>query len=114
MARRTGAGETALVSLIGRRPDDDDLRPILDLAHGVWRHDRDRLNFETSFGTLAWDGGPVVGCTQVFERDGDLVGWARLAPGYDRIRRTDVWDRAPASMVWLVDGRDPEPDVVLM
>ena len=65
------------------------------------------MNFETSFGTLAWQGGPAAGCTQVFERGGELVGWARLTPGYDRIRRMEVWDRAPASMVWLADRRDP-------
>jgi len=37
----------------------------------------------------------------------------RLAPGYDRIRRPDVWDRAPASMVWLIDGHDPAAAEVL-
>ncbi len=71
------------------------------------------MNFETSFGTLAWQGGPAVGRTRVFERDGDLVGWARLTPGYDRIRGMAVWDRAPASMAWLVDWRDPAATEVL-
>ena len=71
------------------------------------------MNFETSFGTLAWQGGPASGRTQVFERGGELVGWARLTPGYDRIRRMEVWDRAPASMAWLLDWRDPAATEVL-
>jgi ribosomal protein S18 acetylase RimI-like enzyme len=94
------------MSLTLRDLADDDYRRVLDLAHETWRHGHDRLNFETSFGTLAWEGGPAVGCTKLFELAGRLIGWARLAPGYDRIRRMDVWDRAPASLVWMVDWRD--------
>src|SRR4051794_2925208 len=96
-----------------RMPGDGDDRRVLDLAHEMWRHDRGRMNFETSFGTLAWQGGPTVGRSRVFERDGELVGWARLTPGYNRIRQMDVWDRAPASMVWLIDWRDPAATEVL-
>ena len=101
------------MTLTRRPPDEGDIRRVLDLAHDVWRLDRRRMNFETSFGTLAWDGGPVAGHTQVFERAGEVVGWARLTPGYDRIRRMDVWDRAPASMVWLIDLSDPATADVL-
>jgi len=101
------------VSLSRRKPDDRDARAVLDLAHAIFRHDRTRLNFETSFGTLAWDGGPVAGSTQVFEQGGELLGWARLAPGYDRIRQMDVWDRAPASLAWIVGWPDPAGSDVL-
>jgi GNAT superfamily N-acetyltransferase len=72
----------------------------------MWCHHRSLMSFETSFGTLAWEG-PTTGRTRVFERDGDLLGWARLTPGYERIRRAGAWDVAPPSLVWLVDRREP-------
>ena len=110
--------------LTQREADDGDHRAILDLAHRLWRLTPERLNFETSFGTLAWDGGPAVGDAhlrkggydhrfRVFERDGTILGWARLSPGYDRIRRMEVWDRAPGSLVWLVDWSEPDAPAVL-
>jgi predicted N-acetyltransferase YhbS len=92
---------------IERRPvGAGDLRRLQDLCHELWRTDGARLNFETSFGTLAWEG-IGVGRERVFERGGELVGWARLTPGYDRIRRMGVWDVAPPNLVWAVDWREP-------
>lgn len=55
------------------------------------------LNFETAFGTLAWVGEPG----EVFERGGEVVGWARLDPSYDRIRRPGEWDVAPPQLTWM-------------
>lgn len=89
-----------------RRFEPGDLRRLQDLCHELWRSDPTRLNFETSFGTLAWEGGGM-GRARVFERDGALVGWARLTPGYDRIRQMGVWDVAPPNLVWAIDWRDP-------
>ncbi|MDP1795661.1 MAG: GNAT family N-acetyltransferase [Acidimicrobiales bacterium] len=83
------------------------LRPVLDLAHDMWRFDAPRLNFETSFGTLAWERGGY-GESHRIERDGRLIGWARLTPGYDRIRRMGEWDVAPPMLTWLVDRREPD------
>ncbi len=90
-----------------------DERRLLDLAHEIWRNDRHRMNFETSFGTLAWEG-PTAGRSRLFERDGHLVGWARLTPGYDRIRRVGERDTAPANLVWMVDWRDPDAGELLI
>jgi GNAT superfamily N-acetyltransferase len=81
-------------------------RRVFDLSYARWQAAPSLLNFETSFGTLAWEGGPSAGDVQRFERpggDGPVAGWARVAPGYARIRRPGVWDEAPASLVWLVD-----------
>lgn len=89
-----------------RRFEASDLRRLQDLCHELWRSDPARLNFETSFGTLAWEGGGV-GRARVFEREGELVGWARLTPGYDRIRQMGVRDVAPPNLVWAIDWRDP-------
>jgi GNAT superfamily N-acetyltransferase len=89
-----------------RQFESSDLRRVQDLGHELWRADPARLNFETSFGTLAWEGGGV-GRALVFERDGQLAGWARLTPGYDRIRRMGVRDVAPPNLVWAIDWRDP-------
>ncbi len=100
------------MALTRGRPGDGDARRVLDLAHALWQHDPGRVNFETSFGTLAWEG-VTAGRTRVFERDQQLVGWARLTPGYDRIRRPGVFDRAPASLTWLVDWRDSTATEVL-
>ncbi|MDQ3106722.1 MAG: GNAT family N-acetyltransferase [Actinomycetota bacterium] len=90
-----------------------DERRLLDLAHEMWHTDRHRMNFETSFGTLAWEG-PAVGRARLFERDGHLVAWARLTPGYDRIRRVGERDTAPPNLVWMVDWRDPDADELLI
>jgi GNAT superfamily N-acetyltransferase len=50
----------------------------------------------------------------VFERDGRLLGWARLTPGYDnRIRQMGVRDVAPPNLVWVIDWRDPARDDLL-
>ena len=89
-----------------RRFEPGDLRRLQDLCHELWRSDPARLNFETSFGTLAWEGAGV-GRARVFERHGELVGWARLTPGYDRIRRMGVRDVAPPNLVWAPDWSDP-------
>ena len=72
---------------------------VLELSRRVWRRDPARLNFETSTGMLAW----VGEAGDVFERDGEVVGWARLDPGYPRIRSQDEWDMAPALLTWLTD-----------
>lgn len=90
------------MEVVSRHVEASDHRRVLDLCHDAWRHDRGRLNFETSFGTLAWEG-TVGNGARVFERDDDLVGWARLTPGYDRIRQMGVWDVAPPSLTWAVD-----------
>lgn len=95
-----------------RRFEPSDLRRLQDLCHELWRSDSARLNFETSFGTLAWEGAGV-GRSRVFERRGELVGWARLMPGYDRIRQMGVRDIAPPNLVWAVDWRDPASVEVL-
>jgi len=89
-----------------RRFEPSDLRRLQDLCHDLWRSDPGRLNFETSFGTLAWQGA-APGRARVFERHGELVGWARLTPGYDRIRQMGVRDVAPPNLVWVVAWRDP-------
>jgi ribosomal protein S18 acetylase RimI-like enzyme len=72
---------------------------VLELSRRVWRRDPARLNFETSVGMLAWVGEPG----EVFARDGDVVGWARLDPAYERIRRADEWDTAPPLLTWLAE-----------
>jgi ribosomal protein S18 acetylase RimI-like enzyme len=91
------------MALTRRRFDPkDDLRPLQDLSHRIWERDPSRLAFETSFGTLAWEAGGV-GPARAFEDDGRLVAWARLTPGYERIRRVGQHDFAPPSLVWLVD-----------
>lgn len=82
-----------------------ELRLLQDLGHRVWSHDPGSLNFEASFGMLAWERGDAGECV-VFERAGAPVGWARLVPGYERIREAGVWDRAPASLVCQVDSTD--------
>lgn len=89
-----------------RQVEPEDLRRLQDLCHDLWRVEPSRLNFETSFGTLAWEGA-VPGRARVFERNGQLMGWARLTPGYDRIRQMGVRDLAPPNLVWAVDWRDP-------
>src|SRR5947208_15018326 len=86
------------VDIRGRQLESSDLRRLQDLGHAVWRHDSTRLNFETSFGTLAWQG-DGAGRSRVFERGEELVGWARLTTSYDRIRQMGVWDVAPPSLV---------------
>lgn len=94
------------MSVVRRAFDRDrDLRLVQDLSHRVWRRDPGRLNFETSFGTLAWERGGE-GQTRVFERDGNVAAYARLVPGYRRIRSMGVMDQAPPSLVWLVDIED--------
>lgn len=95
-----------------RQPGPEDLRRLQDLTHGLWGVDPTRLNFETSFGTLAWEGA-VPGRARVFERNGRLLGWARLTPAYDRIRRMGVRDLAPPNLVWAVDWRDAAAHDVL-
>jgi GNAT superfamily N-acetyltransferase len=82
------------------------------LSARVWRRDPTRLNFDTSFGTLAWERGGD-GRTRLFERGDDLCGWARLAPGYRRIRRMGEFDDAPPSLVWQVDLDDLDREHVL-
>lgn len=72
---------------------------VLELSRRVWRRDPTRLNFETSLGMLAWVNEPG----DVFERDGEVVGWARMDPAYPRIRSDDVWDMAPPMLTWLTD-----------
>lgn len=89
-----------------RRVEPRDLRRLQDVCHELWRTDAARLNFETSFGTLAW-AGMGVGRERVFERGGELIGWARLTPSYNRIRRMGVRDVAPPNLAWAVDWRDP-------
>ena len=89
-----------------------ELRALQDLSHRVWSHDARLLNFETSFGTLAWERGGT-GRARAFELDGELVGWARLAPGYSRIRAAGVRDEAPPSLVWQVDVTAPRRADVL-
>jgi predicted N-acetyltransferase YhbS len=93
------------VSTTRRTLESRDLRAVQDLGHALWRSDPARLTFETSYGTIAWEG-VGSGRSRVFERDGELVGWARLTPGYDRIRRMAVWDVAPPNLVWAVDWRN--------
>jgi predicted N-acetyltransferase YhbS len=90
--------------MMRRKFESRDLRIAQDLSHALWQSDPARLNFETSFGTMAWEG-ISSGRASVFERDGELVGWARLTPGYDRIRRMGVWDVAPPNLVWAADWR---------
>lgn len=102
-----------LVTVTRRRFEPSDLRRLQDLCHELWRSDPARLNFETSFGTLAWEAANG-GRARVFERDGGLVGWARLTPGYDRIRQVGVRDVAPPNLVWAVDWRDPAGADVLV
>lgn len=75
-------------------------------------HEPALLNFEASFGTLAWEGGGI-GRSRAFDRDGELRGWARLVPGYSRIRASGVRDEAPPSLVWQVDPQDTGPEAVL-
>lgn len=86
------------------RPED--LRRLQDMSHSLWQAEPDRLNFETSFGTLAWEGA-AIGRARAFVRNGELIGWARLTPGYDRIRQMGVRDLAPPNLVWAVDWRTP-------
>lgn len=93
------------MTITRRRCEPSDLRRLLDLSHELWRSDPARLSFETSFGTLAWEGGGV-GRARVFERGGQLIGWARLTPGYDRIRQMGARDVAPPNLVWAIDWRD--------
>src|SRR5437867_3288425 len=102
------------VDLTTRRPFDcdSDLRTLQDVSHRIWRRDPSCLNFETSFGTLAWEG-CGEGRARVFERSGNVVGWARLVPGYSRIRRMGVRDEAPPSLVWLADRDNADPIAVL-
>lgn len=95
-----------------RRFEATDLRRLQDLCHELWRSDPARLNFETSFGTLAWEEGGV-GRARVFECEGELVGWARLTPGYDRIRQMGVRDVAPPNLVWAIDWRHQGSSEVL-
>jgi ribosomal protein S18 acetylase RimI-like enzyme len=89
-----------------------EFRVLQDLSFRVWRRDPACLNFETSFGILAWENGGG-GRHRGFERDGDLVGWARLSPGYRRIRSVGEWDQAPPSLVWQTDLSGPDPREVL-
>jgi predicted N-acetyltransferase YhbS len=90
-----------------------DERALFDLTHDLWRLDPSRVNFETSLGMLAWEG-PTSGRTTVVERgDGTVVGWARLTPSYERIRRMGEWDTAPASLVGMVDWRAGDAGDVL-
>ena len=99
--------------VIRRRIDAaHELSSLQDLANRVWLHDPALLNFEASFGGLAWDRGGSGRC-RVFERDGAFVGWARLTPGYSRIRASGVRDQAPPSLVWQVDPTDTDPGEVL-
>ena len=99
--------------IIRRRVDAGaELRSLQDLANRVWLHEPALLNFEASFGGLAWERGGRGRC-RVFERDGTLVGWARLTPGYSRIRASGVRDEAPPSLVWQVDPADTNPGEVL-
>lgn len=101
------------VGIVRRKLDPvDELRSLQDLSHRVWVHDPTLLNFEASFGTLAWERGGRGRC-RAFVRDDRLVGWARLVPGYRRIRRSGVWDDAPASLVWQVDPLDDDPGTLL-
>ena len=95
-----------MMAITRRRAGPGDLRRVQEMTHELWRTDPSRLNFETSFGTLAWEGADV-GRERVFERDGALVAWARLTPGYDRIRQMGVRDTAPANLVWAADWREP-------
>ena len=76
-----------------------DDQAVFGLSRAVWTSSPSRLNSETSYGMLAWEGGPSAGDTQTFDR----TGWARLSPGYARIRRPGVFDEAPPSLVWLVE-----------
>jgi len=101
------------MATVRRAVEAADVRGVLDLAHAVWKHDAARLGFEASYGTLAWEG-PRSGRARVFERAGTLVGWARLNPGYDRIRRPGAWDVAPPMLAWLVDTRRPDAMDVLV
>lgn len=101
------------VSLQRRRVDvADELRSLQDLAHRVWLYRPSLLNFEASFGTLAWERGGAGRC-RVFERHGHLAGWARLTLGYSRIRAYGVRDQAPPSLAWQVDVTDSDPEEVL-
>lgn len=101
------------MAIVRRRVDAvDELRSLQDLAHRVWLHDPALLNFEASYGTLAWERGGGGRC-RVFDRNGALAGWARLAPGSPRIRASGVWDQAPPSLVWQVDPTDADPASVL-
>jgi GNAT superfamily N-acetyltransferase len=95
-----------------RRFEESDLRRVQDLTHALWRREPSHLNFETSFGTLAWENGGF-GRARVFERGDTLVGWARITPGYDRIRRMGELDVAPPSLVWATDGDDSVLDDIL-
>jgi GNAT superfamily N-acetyltransferase len=81
-------------------------RAVFDLSGACWRLDPSRLNFETSVGMLAWEG-PTSGHTYAVQDDGRLLGWARWAPSYSRIRRVGERDVAPASRVWMVDWSAP-------
>lgn len=72
---------------------------VLELSRRVWRRDPTRLNCETAVGSLAWVNEPG----DVFERGGEVVGWARLDPAYERIRRDGEWDTAPPLLTWLAD-----------
>jgi GNAT superfamily N-acetyltransferase len=101
------------MGIVRRRIDAvAELRSLQDLAHRVWLHEPALLNFEASFGGLAWQRGGIGRC-RAFERNGTLVGWARLAPGYSRIRASGVRDQAPPSLVWQVDPTDTDPAQVL-
>lgn len=85
----------------------DALPEMLALAGRVWCQDPARLNFETSFGTIAWEGGGA-GRVRAFDRGRSLAGWARLVPGYDRIRAEGVRDLAPPQLIWQIDLDDPD------
>ncbi len=99
---------------ISRRPLDTvrELRSMQDLSYRVWLHDPALLNFEASFGTLAWERGGIGRC-RAFEREGRLLGWARLVPGYSRIRASGVRDDAPPSLVWQIDPQDVDPQALV-
>lgn len=83
-----------------------------DLSHRVWEHSPSLLNFETSFGTLAWERGGQGRC-RAFDRNGRLAGWARSTPAYDRIRAQGLWDVASPSLTWQVDTTRPDQAEVL-
>jgi predicted N-acetyltransferase YhbS len=100
------------VPITRRAPEAGDVRRLLHLSHSQWVSDRRRINAGTTYGSLAWTG-PTRGRTRVFERSDQFVGWARLVPPYDRIRRPGIWDVAPASLVWIVDWGEPGADEVL-
>lgn len=91
---------------------EEALPEILALAGRVWLQDPARLNFETSFGTIAWEGGGI-GRIRAFDRADNLAGWARLVPGYDRIRSEGSRDLAPPQLIWQIDLDDPDPAELL-